>query len=90
MENEWTTADNGTRTFHHDGWTLTVFAHCPHRIYVDAPNSDVDVEVTSEGIQCFGEQSSDYSCAGVRFTIPWRIIAEIATFRSANPTQEGV
>ena len=80
MENEWITSDTGTRTFRHARWELTVFAHCPHQITVTAPNSDVDVEVTPDGIECFGESSSGYSFSGIRFTIPWRILAEISAF----------
>jgi len=85
MENEWITSDTGTRTFRHTDWELTVFAHCPHQITVTAPNSEVDVEVTPDGIECFGESSSGYSFSGIRFTIPWRILAEISAFRSVNP-----
>jgi len=84
MENEWITSDNGTRTFRHEGWELTVFAHCPHQITVTAPNSEVDVEVTPDGIECFGESSCGYSFSGIRFTIPWRILAEISAFQAVQ------
>jgi len=84
MENEWITSDNGTRTFHHADWELTIFAHCPHQITVTAPNSEVDVEVTPDGIECFGESSSGYSFSGIRFTIPWRILAEISAFHAVQ------
>jgi hypothetical protein len=84
MENEWITSDTGTRTFHHTGWELAVFAHCPHQITVTAPNSEVDVEVTPDGIECFGESSSGYSFSGIRFTIPWRILAEISAFHAVQ------
>ena len=85
MENEWITSDTGTRrTFHHADWELTVFAHCPHQITVTAPNSEVDVEVTPDGIECFGESSSGYSFSGIRFTIPWRILAEISAFHAVQ------
>jgi hypothetical protein len=84
MENEWITSETGTRTFRHEGWELTVFAHCSHQIDISAPNSDVEIDVTSEGISCFGEESSFYSFSGVRFTIPWRIIEEILKFKASQ------
>jgi len=86
MENEWITSDTGTRTFRHEGWELIIWAHCPHQITVSAPNSEVEVEVTPDGIECFGESSSGHSFSGIRFTIPWRIIAEIAAFRVQTST----
>ena len=82
MENEWITSETGTRTFRHEGWELTIFAHCSHQIDISAPNSDVEVDVTSEGIHCFGERSIGYSVSGVEFTIPWRIIEEILKFKA--------
>jgi len=45
MENEWITSETGTRTFRHEGWELTIFAHCSHQIDISAPNSDVEVDV---------------------------------------------
>jgi len=42
------------------------------------------VEVTPDGIECFGESSSGYSFSGIRFTIPWRILAEISAFQAVQ------
>jgi hypothetical protein len=83
MEDTWQTDDDtGTRRFHHAGWTLVVWGWRPERIEVMPPGGDVEVDATPEGIECFGETSSGgYSgYMGVRFTIPWRIVSEIAAF----------
>jgi len=83
----WIVDDNGTRRFTSPSapdWELTVWAHDPNRIYVDSPG-DTEVSVDSDGIEVFGERSSNggYDFSGVRFTIPWVIIREIIEFQES-------
>jgi hypothetical protein len=86
MENVWQIEEHGTRRFHHGGWELIVWAHCPNQITVMCSKNEVEVEVCSEGIECFGERScGGYGgFEGVRFTIPWRILTEIILFHSEH------
>ena len=85
MEDVWETDDIGTRRFRHGGWELIVWGHDPDRLTV-IPDNDVEVDVSSEGIECFGERScGGYGgFEGVRFTIPWRILTEIVVFHNSN------
>lgn len=77
-ENEWIVNEFNTRRFHHAGWTITLWGHTPVPD-IDSPHGgDVEVCVGPDGIECFGEHSNGYSFSGARFTIPWRIITELA------------
>lgn len=86
MEDIWETdVDTGTRRFCHGGWQLIIWAHCSDKITV-IPSDDVEVDISSEGIECFGERSCGAygGFEGVRFTIPWRILTEIVAFHNSN------
>jgi len=82
-ENTWVTDNIGVRTFRHGGWTITVFPNNPKPMLTE-PDADVEVCVTEEGIQCWGERSIGYGYEGVRFTIPWRILQELCAIRASG------
>lgn len=88
MENTWTTDDLGIQRFYHDGWTITVMPNDKIHPYIDAPDPDIEVNVSSTGIQCFGEKNLGHwnGHVGVRYTIPWRIIQEVMSYVELTST----
>ena len=84
----WHTTDTGTKTFSSStpGWKLVVWGHDPHRITVDAPSYDIEVDVTPEGIEVLGERNCGYEVSARRVEIPWDIIREIIAFHDGKRT----
>lgn len=78
----WYTNEWGSQRFHYEGWDIVV----PERgargrdPYINCPFNDCQVDITDEGLMVFGEEcGSDYAgYSGVRFTIPWIIVANAA------------
>lgn len=82
-ENEWVTDENGARRFHHAGWVITASGGRVSDIF--SPDHGVEIAATGDGLECFGEQT-DGQCeaCGVRYAIPWRILAELVTLHDSE------
>jgi len=81
-QGEWFTDAWGAQRFQHEGWVIVVpeFTSRLHAPYVTCPFDDCQVDITDEGLMVFGESCGpDYQgYSGVRFTIPWIIVAAAA------------
>ena len=83
-QGEWYTNEWGSQRFHHEGWEIVIPEERPdsrrHAPYIICPFDDCQVDITDEGLMVFGEEcGADYAgYSGVRFTIPWIIVAAAA------------
>jgi len=81
----WKTDDLGNRRFTSADaypWALVARSTSPGEIIVETPRGEIDVNVTHDGVEVFGQESVGEGFVGTRFTIPWVIIQEIV--RSAR------
>ena len=81
-QGEWYTNEWGSQRFHYEGWEIVIpeERNRLHAPYITCPFNDCEVDITDEGLMVFGEEcGADYAgYSGVRFTIPWIIVAAAA------------